>query len=72
MTFDHDLRGGRHIEVELSHFTGSTGTPRIAPITSYSHTPLGTGEPAQKAERGLPADRDRDRHLLGRPPAAMR
>lgn len=32
----------------VSHFTSSTGRPRMAPIISYSHTPLGKGLPAQK------------------------
>jgi hypothetical protein len=32
--------------------TRSTGSPRIAPITSYSQMPLGTGEPAQKPIEG--------------------
>ena len=36
----------------VSHLTSSTGSPRIAPITSYSHMPLGTGEPAQKPSDG--------------------
>jgi hypothetical protein len=30
----------------------STGSPRIAPITSYSHMPFGTGVPPVKPSDG--------------------
>jgi len=40
------------IRSTVSHLTRSTGAPRMAPITSYSHRSFGTGEPATKPSEG--------------------
>src|SRR5438552_15534096 len=36
----------------VSHFTSSAGSPRYAPITSHSQTPVGSGEPARNGMIG--------------------
>src|ERR1700757_5148068 len=48
----------------VSHFTRSTGSPRIAPITSYSQMPGGTGWAGPEATPRAPPHHEGDRHRL--------
>ena len=63
ITFDHDLRGCRHVEVHgLAFHQLDRGAADRAHHVVFAHTFCYRSAGAE-AERRLPADRHRDRHL---------